>query len=155
MEYTIQVFRPMAMPPSGTFNQGFLKFEHGNTRINTPCWWADKRVVPGVYLATATRMGTSKRESIWLKRKVRYPSYIPYNLSPHVALPLPTDNWTDTALEIFIHEGTHPGKSDGCIVAAEAQVVKIWEQIPKDEDNILVHVYDYEPIATSGPIPTM
>lgn len=167
MEYTIEIFRPTAMPPSGVFNQGFLKFEHGDIRINTPCWWDKKRVNPGTYIATATRMsekfdgrtrdgnGVRKREAIWLKRKVQFPSYIPYHLQPSGALPLPSDNGVKSATGVFIHKGSQPSHSDACVVANEDLVFKIWDHIPRNEDNILVHIYDYEPIATSGPIPTM
>ena len=167
MEFEIQVFRPTAMPPSGVFNQGFLKFEHGDVRINTPCWWDKKRVLPGAYIATATRMdnrldgrtpdgnGVRKREAIWLKRKVQFPSYIPYGPSPMVALPLKSDNGETTATGVFIHKGSQPSHSDACVVADENLVFTIWDLIPKNEDNILVHIYDYEPVMGSGSIPTM
>jgi hypothetical protein len=43
---------------------------------------------------------------------------------------------------IFIHQGSGPNASDGCIVTAKETVEKIWNAIPRDQKNIDVKVVD-------------
>lgn len=186
--FTIDIFRPTAMTPAAAvFNQGFLKFQHGNIRVHTPCWWRKKRIVPGIYVATATRMGERtakdgsrppfrgapkpwKREGIWLKRKTEFPRLFSV-VDPGMDRPLPIVHDEDaktafekTATEVFIHKyplrfvGREPDASDACFVAAEEEVLQIWDAIAAaavNEENALVYVNDFAPIVHSGSIPTM
>ena len=109
--------------------QGVMKFKHGTVIVNTTCWWDLKNVIDaGTYTGYATRMANKndgsnggKREGIWFGRKV----------------PLNGRNST----QIFIHKGKNASWSDGCIVAAEAQVLKIWNAIePKEKANVTIEV---------------
>ena len=43
---------------------------------------------------------------------------------------------------IFIHQGSGPNASDGCIVTAKESVEKIWNAIPRDQKNITVKIVD-------------
>lgn len=149
MLYTINIIRSQ---PMDSINQGTLQYHHGKVVVNTPCWWRLKRIDPGCYLATATRMdkrndgrtGNKKREAIWFrcKAKFHYPSSIPVNPGDRWE-PLPANNGTTTATEVFIHKGSDPLASDGCIVAKDDEVFKIWNSInPKNENNILIYVKD-------------
>lgn len=113
--------------------KGRLSFSSGDIKVETDCWWdPEVRINAGTYTAYATRMATKtdgsdggKREAIWLGRDVPY------------------GNGTRTSDEIFIHKGTSPSWSDGCIVAAEDQVVKMWLSInPKEQPVVTVDVSD-------------
>ncbi|WP_282606437.1 hypothetical protein [Pelagibius sp. Alg239-R121] len=167
--YSIKVYRPTSVGPGGGFfNQGYMEFQHGALRINTPCWWSKKRVDPGVYIATATRMdnrldgrtkdgnGITKREGIFLLRKISFGAHnivqdLP-DVAPLTATPLPANNGTTTADGVFIHKGKEPENSIACIVADESQVFNIWNTVlPKNEENVIVYVYDYEPVG-DGPM---
>jgi len=43
---------------------------------------------------------------------------------------------------IFIHQGSGPNASDGCVVTAKDNVEKIWNTIPRDQKNITVKIVD-------------
>lgn len=125
MSYTIKVTR------SG--NSGKLTFNHGNVSVDTTCWWDPEVVIdPGTYTGYATRMANKndgndggKREGIWFGKGV------------------PINNGTGSADGIFIHKGKSASWSDGCIVCAESEVVKIWNQIsPKEQANVTIEVSD-------------
>lgn len=125
MTYTINVTRKNG--------HGTLTFKSGSVNISETCWW-DKDVVidAGSYVAYATRMankedGTDggKREGIWLGKNV------PYNGDG------------STANGFFIHKGTGPSWSDGCIVLSGAKVYQMWSEItPKESGNITVTIKD-------------
>jgi hypothetical protein len=113
--------------------KGRLVFSHGDIKVDTDCWWdPDVKISAGTYPGYATPMATKKdgsdggkREAIWLGKDVEY------------------DHGTKDSDAIFIHKGTSPKWSDGCIVAAEEQVVKIWLAInPKEQANVTVIVTD-------------
>ena len=113
--------------------KGRLVFSHGDVRVDTDCWWdPEVKIAAGTYAGYATRMATKtdgsdggKREAIWLGRDVPY------------------GNGTRSSDAIFIHKGTNPSWSDGCLVAAENQVVKMWLAInPKDQPNVTIEVTD-------------
>jgi hypothetical protein len=113
--------------------KGRLLFSHGDVKVDTDCWWDPAvKIKAGTYTGYATRMATKtdgsdggKREGIWLGHDV------------------PCGHGTRTSDEIFIHKGMSPTWSDGCIVAAEDQVVKMWLSInPKDQPNVTIVVAD-------------
>ncbi len=112
---------------------GILTFVNGTINISETCWWDPEVVIDaGTYTGYATRManktdGTDggKREAIWLGKDV------PYN------------SGTGKSNGIFIHKGTDPSWSDGCIVLAAAKVYQVWSSIhPKEKGNITVTVRD-------------
>jgi hypothetical protein len=113
--------------------KGRLTFTSGNVAVDTACWWKrDNRVDAGTYTGYATRMASKtdgadggKREAVWLGRNV------------------PMNNATHKSNDIFIHKGTGPSWSDGCIVCAESELVKIWSTIePKERANITITITD-------------
>lgn len=112
---------------------GTLTFSNGAINISETCWWDPEVVIDaGSYTGYATRMankadGTDggKREGIWLGRGV------PYN------------NGQAKSNGIFIHKGTDPSWSDGCIVMRASKVYQMWSSIsPKERANITVTVED-------------
>ncbi|GJL49586.1 MAG: hypothetical protein NPIRA01_08130 [Nitrospirales bacterium] len=115
-------------------NKGKLKFTHGATSVDTTCWWDSAvKVDVGEYTSYATRMankndgitGNKKREAIWLGRNV------------------PVNKNTRKSNEIFVHKGTSAAWSDGCIVIANSEVMKIWNAVtPKEAGNITVKITD-------------
>jgi hypothetical protein len=123
--YTIDVLRKSA--------DGTLSFSSGSVNIVTTCWWDPDVVIDaGTYTGYATRManktdGTDggNREGIWLGRGV------PYN------------SGAGRSNGIFIHKGTNPSWSDGCIVLPAALVYQMWTCIhPKEQPVITVNVRD-------------
>ncbi len=123
--YTIDVLR--------NGSSGILTFKHGTIDISEVCWWDQNVVIDaGTYTGYATRManktdGTDggKREAIWLGAGV------PYN------------SGAATANGFFIHKGTGPSWSEGCIVLASAKVYQMWSEIqPKEQGNINVTIRD-------------
>lgn len=123
--YTINIKRGAA--------KGTVSFNSGNVSVSTDCWWdPDVKVDAGTYSGYATRMankndGTDgkKREAIW------FGTGVPYN------------NGTGTSGAIFIHKGTSPSHSDGCIVCARNKVYEIWTAInPKEIQNVSIVVSD-------------
>jgi hypothetical protein len=113
--------------------KGRLTFAAGDVKVDTDCWWDPAvRITPGTYTGYATRMATKgdgsdggNREAIWLGQDVPY------------------EHGTRSSDGIFIHKGTSPSWSDGCIVAAEDQVVKIWLAInPKEQPIVSIEVID-------------
>jgi len=113
--------------------KGRLVFSHGDIRVDTDCWWdPEVKIAAGTYTGYATRMATKadghdggKREAIWLGRDVPY------------------GKGTRSSDAIFIHKGTSPSWSDGCLVAPEDQVVKMWLAInPKEQPVVTIEVTD-------------
>jgi len=41
---------------------------------------------------------------------------------------------------IFIHQGSKPEHSDGCIVIAQDKIKTIFDTVPRDKQNVLVSV---------------
>lgn len=114
-------------------SKGRLTFSLGDINVDAPCWWdPDVKIGAGTYTGYATRMATKtdgsdggKRQAIWLGKDVPY------------------GHGTRSSDAIFIHKGTSAAWSDGCIVAPEDQVVKIWLAInPKDQANVTIEVVD-------------
>lgn len=125
MSYTIKVTR--------NGDSGKLTFSHGDISVDTTCWW-DKavKVDAGTYTGYATRMANKydghdggKREAIWL------------------GIGVPVNNGTRTSKGIFIHKGKNASWSDGCIVCAANEVIKIWNSItPKEQPNVTIEITD-------------
>jgi len=123
--YTINISR------SG--NTGMLSFSHGSINVSTICWWdVNVKIDAGTYTGFATRMANkndgftgTKREGIWL------------------GINVPFNNGTNTSNEFFIHKGTSPSWSDGCIVIFESSLIKVWSSInPKDTANVTINITD-------------
>lgn len=116
-------------------HKGKMTFSHGDISVNTTCWWDPKVVIdakPEGYPCYVTRMHTKKdsktgekRPGIWFGKGVKYA------------------HGTKSSNGIFIHEGTNADWSDGCIVAARNEVMKIWNAIhPQGDSTVLVKVTD-------------
>ncbi len=129
-KYTIEVVRGDG---SGTLN-----FSSDGVNVSTTCWWDSKMViVEGSYMAAATFMSNktnskgTKREGIWLGKGVKY------------------NGGANTGNGAFIHMGTSPSWSEGCIVCKEADLLLIWNVItPKEQMNIEVIVKDAKKTAS-------
>lgn len=105
----------------------------GGVSVSTTCWWDPKRRIPENekgYLAAPTHMA-SKTNSKGGKREGFYLSNVPGFAG------------------IFVHMGTSPAWSDGCIVIPEDLLLKIWEDArkgfgTKEEFNTVVKVVDVD-----------
>ncbi len=92
-------------------------------KVKTKCWWDlknKKGVIPaGTYKnCSATTMDTKKHEAVFI---------------PNVK------GWKG----IFIHPGSGPGASAGCIVIKGSEMEKLYAAIdPKDGKNVTVKVVD-------------
>ncbi|MBT0957283.1 hypothetical protein IV417_07795 [Alphaproteobacteria bacterium KMM 3653] len=114
-------------------NDGILTFTGGGVNVSTTCWWDPNMVInAGKYAAYATRMSNkddgvngAKREGIWLGRGVKY------------------NKGANSGNGAFIHKGTGPSWSDGCIIVVESELLAIWNAIqPKETANIEVTIRD-------------
>jgi hypothetical protein len=111
--YTIEVERGE--------KEGTLKCKEAG--VNTKCWWEldnkKGRIPAGTYNGcSATQMATKKHNAVFI---------------PNVK------GWKG----IFIHLGSGPQASDGCIVIKSAEMEKLYDAIePKDGKNVVVKVVD-------------
>jgi hypothetical protein len=114
-------------------DEGRLTFRQNNISVDTTCWWDPAvKVDAGTYMGYATRMTSKtdgqdggKREAIWLGEKI------------------PVNGKTRNSSEIFIHKGKNAAWSDGCVVCAESEVLKIWNAItPKEQRNVTIVITD-------------
>ncbi|WP_444930769.1 L,D-transpeptidase family protein [Microbulbifer sp. SSSA002] len=121
MAYKIEVVREL------TKGKGVLTYDYGSVSVSTECWFELADPIPAkTYIGcAATRMATKKNS----RGKQREAIYIP-------------DGQTKRR-GIFIHMGSSPAWSDGCIVIEEEEVIKIWNSIqPKEARNVTVVVKD-------------
>ena len=130
-------------------DKGRLTFASGAASVDADCWWdPNVRVDAGTYTGYATRMATKKdgfdggkREAIWLGYAV------------------PVNGGSSRMDGIFIHKGTGPAWSDGCIVIQSAQAQALWTAItPKNQANVTIVIEDVrdsfvEPKPKSGGSP--
>jgi hypothetical protein len=107
--------------------EGRLVFRD-TTSVHTTCWWnPDKRIPanPTGYLGCSA---TTMRTKLNSRREPREAIYI-----PHVS----------GFSGIFIHMGTGPSWSDGCLVIVESKMLEIWNAVnPKNAANVIVTVRD-------------
>ena len=112
-------------------NDGTVSFECGSIKVWTKCWWdLTKPIMAKTYLGcSATNMTDAGKE------KKREAIYIPN---------------TPGYDGIFIHKGTSPKWSKGCIVIPNNELLTIWKAIePKNAANVIVVVADN----TAAPLP--
>lgn len=99
---------------------GTLRFLVDNVeRFVTPCWEDPDRLIVAkdYHSCSATIMAARQFKSVLLP-----------------------DDQTDR-IGIFIHQGSQPSHSDGCIVCARARVEEIYNTVtPKDAHNVVVRV---------------
>lgn len=118
--YTVRITRPSA----ANSDEGVLNFTDGSVTINVRCWW-DKtnRISAGTYKSCSkTYMNKSKIEAI----------YLPDAVSKATG-----------AKEIFIHRGSGPANSLGCIAVETDAFATLWNHIaPMNGFNITVIVAD-------------
>ncbi len=100
-------------------SSGMLTYS-GKIHLSTNCWWDPAKKIPaGTYAGcSATTMATKRLNAVFL---------------PNVP------GFTG----IFIHQGTGPQHSDGCIVIQPAEMQRVYADIdPKDGRNVTVIVSD-------------
>ncbi len=117
--YSIVVVRPAA--PA---EEGALEFKDGALTINAKCWWdKNNRILANTYLRSSkTYMATLGIEGIYLPDAV---------------------SQVTGAKEIFLHRGSSPDNSNGCIAVEEVAFNAIWNQIsPLNGRNVTVVVKD-------------
>ena len=101
-----------------------LTYTGGSKTVSTTCWWDKNKKIPAgtYYNCSATTMATKTNSS----GKPREAIYIP-NITGYS--------------QIFIHMGTGPSWSDGCIVIPESDILSIWQDITqKNGHNITVTI---------------
>lgn len=112
-------------------SSGRLRFNHGNTNIDTQCWWDPEiKIEAGVYAkCSKTRMQT-KTDSVTGEKRPGI--FLPDAVAP------------DTGKKtIFIHEGKDSSWSDGCIVLNRNDMIRLWNEIsPSNGFNVTVSVVD-------------
>ena len=99
--------------------EGNLTFSvDGAVKFTTPCWEDPGNLISAkTYTGCSTTiMDTKGFESVYL----------------------PDSQTGKTG--IFIHKGSNPGDSDGCIVCAAARVKEIYDTVPHNKGNITVKV---------------
>jgi len=112
-------------------DRGRLRFEHGGVRVDAPAFWdPQKRIAAGNYRGCSkTRMAT-KTDSVTGEQRPAI--FLPTAVAP--------DTGNNT---IFIHEGSDPGWSDGCIVLPRDDMMRMWNAVhPPDARNVTVEVRD-------------
>ncbi len=122
-EYQITVKRTGA-------DSGTLTFDESGVSVNATCWWdSARKISAGTYAGcSATRMATKVDSVTGNKRPGIF---------------LPTAVAPDTgANTIFIHEGKDASWSDGCIVLNRDDMMRMWNIIEKDSQNVTVQVID-------------
>jgi hypothetical protein len=98
----------------------------GGISVTSTCWWDLKRKIPAATYpgCSATTMNTKLNS----KKKPREAIFLP-NVKGFKG--------------IFIHMGTGPDWSDGCVVIVEEDLLKIYNDIvPKNGQNVTVIISD-------------
>jgi hypothetical protein len=106
-------------------SSGLLTYE-GNISLTTKCWWDPSKKIPAATypLCSATHMTTKKNSQGGPREAVFLPNVRGFT-------------------GIFVHMGTGPDWSDGCIVIKESQMLKLFNDIqPKNGRNVAVTVED-------------
>jgi len=105
---------------------GDLTFTHGTLVVSTTCWWdASNKIPAGTYNnCSATTMATKRNSTGGAREGVFIPGVPGHS-------------------QIFVHMGTGPAWSDGCIVIDEPEMLKIFNAItPKNAQNVTVEISD-------------
>lgn len=93
-------------------------FVDDQQRFATPCWEDAEKLIPAkTYTGCSTTTMASKG---------------------HKAVFLPDEQTGRRG--IFIHPGSRPADSEGCIVADRQRVEEIYNTVPRDQRNIVVIV---------------
>jgi len=118
MSYAIRIER-------SANDNGTLEYS-GGISIATTCWWDPDRKIPaGTYEGCSATLMSSKTNSAG---------------APREGVFIPN---TSGFIGVFVHMGTGPSWSDGCIVIAEEDMLRLWNDIsPKDGDNVTITVVD-------------
>ena len=118
VSYLIEVERNLST------GKGKLTYTQGAVSVSTDCWFELANPIPArkYTLCSATLMN-SKKNSTGGKREGIY---------------LPDDQTGRGG--IFIHMGRNSSWSDGCIVIVEQELLKIWNSIPKNGNNVSINV---------------
>lgn len=105
--------------------EGTLKYS-GTFELSTKCWWdLVKKIPANSYSGCSATTMAKKKNSAGEPREAIYLANVPGYKG------------------IFVHMGTSSAWSDGCIVIAEAQIKKIYNDVmPKDGRNVTVLIKD-------------
>lgn len=118
--YTINIARPVG----AEIEEGTIEFKDDGVTISATCWW-DKvnRIDAGTYTrCSKTHMATLKIEAIYLPDAV---------------------SKVTGAKEIFIHRGSSPDNSNGCIAVEASAFATLWQHIkPLNGQNVTVVIKD-------------
>jgi hypothetical protein len=98
----------------------------GSISVTTTCWWdPDKKIPKGTYSGcSATTMATKMNSEGKPREAIFIPNVLGFK-------------------GIFIHKGTSAAWSDGCVVIAEPEIKRIYNDIdPKDGKNVTVTIID-------------
>jgi hypothetical protein len=143
MSYTITVKR-------GEQN-GTISFSHGSVSVNTTCWWdPNNKIDVGTYTGYATWM-SNKKESDGVA--CPWKGGEKYRPGIYLGQGVPSNKGTRTNNGIFIHKGTSAAWSEGCIVCASSEVLKIWNAISsKDTACVSIVVEDQSAVPDEVPL---
>ncbi|MBK8457704.1 MAG: hypothetical protein IPL47_11850 [Phyllobacteriaceae bacterium] len=114
---------------------GLLEFRSGSVKVSTRCWWDPGMIIdakPGGYTGISTTMATKTdsvtgepRPAIWFGKGVSY------------------NGGARRGDGAFIHEGTGASWSDGCVVIARIEMMRLIEAIkPKGQYNVTINITD-------------
>lgn len=121
---SIRTYRIDIMRAKAPGEEGVLTFKDGIDMIQAKCWWdKNNRIDKGAYLnCSKTHMASSGYEAIYLPDAV---------------------SKVTGANEIFLHHGSGPQNSLGCIAVEKAKFDQLWNHIkPLNGRNITVNVVD-------------
>ena len=114
----------IARPVGADIEEGTIEFKDGGVTISATCWW-DKanRIDAGTYMrCSKTHMATVGIEAIYLPDAV---------------------SKVTGAKEIFIHRGSSPDNSNGCIAVEVSAFATLWQHIkPLNGQNVTVVIKD-------------
>lgn len=100
-----------------------MSFQTGKVNVTTACWrnLAKPKIKAGTHVGIGTNMRSTACRAIWL----------------------PDVTGSRGKKDIFIHSGSGPSSSEGCIVVRQPEFAKAWLNIhPKNTRNISVVIAD-------------
>ena len=132
--------------------KGSLKFKHGSVSVSSTCWWdKSNKIDSGNYTGSATWMA-NKAESDG--QPCPWKSNKKYRPGIWFGKGVKSNKGTKINNGIFIHKGTSAAWSDGCIVCATSDVLKIWKAI-STKDKAIVKVIVSDKVPTRYEIETL